>query len=114
MMLQAQSCPEYSIYVQTAEESPQEQQTREQSNSLVGAGHARRLTTEMWLTLIFLTCINLAAKVLETVPCQKLLTTMMSFIYQGEEVPFDAGAELEIEVIKALHWRLGPVFKINK
>ena len=105
MMLLAESSPDYSHYVQVAEEFP-----KEQINSFfIGVRHALSLTTNAWLTLMFLTCIYLAAKVLEQVPYKHLLSTMMSHIY-GSEVHSDRGAELEIEVLQALDWRLGPVY----
>ena len=105
MMLLAESSPDYSHYVQVAEEFP-----KEQINSFfIGVRHALSLTTNAWLTLMFLTCIYLAAKVLEQVPYKHLLSTMMSHIY-GSEVHSDWGAELEIEVLQALDWRLGPVY----
>ena len=106
MMLLAESCPEYSQYVQTSEEFPQEQI----SNSFVGVQHAELLTRDAYMTMIFLTCIYLAAKVLEHVPYKNLLTTMMSHVY-GCGVPSDLGEELEVQVLEALDWRLGPVYK---
>lgn len=105
MNLLAQSCPDYSQYVQTAEEFP-----KQQINSLfIGVRHALSLTTNAWLTLMFLTCIYLAAKVLEQVPHKNLLATMMSHIY-GCEVDSGWGAELEIELLQALDWRIGPIY----
>lgn len=105
MMLLVRSCPEYSPLVTMTEEFPVEQI----SSPFVGWMHAKLLTTEGWLTLIFLTCIYVAAKILEQVEYKKLLTTMMSHIYRAE-VPSDWGRELEMEILKALDWRLGPVY----
>lgn len=104
MTMLAENSPEYSWYVKTAEAFPAEQIT-----SSFGMRHAESLNTESWMTLIFLTCTCLAAKVLEKVPCSNLLTAMMSFIY-GSEVYSDWGAKLEMEILKALDWRLGPVY----
>lgn len=105
MLVLAKSCPYYGHYVQTAEEFPKEQI----SSPFVGVRHARFLTTNAWLTLIILTCIYLAAKVIEHVPYKNLLSTMMSYSY-GAEVHQHWAAELELEILQALDWRLGPVY----
>ncbi|KAL0033563.1 hypothetical protein WJX79_003792 [Trebouxia sp. C0005] len=81
---------------------------------LVGAIHAKYLPTkEAWLTLIHLTCIYLAAKVLEYVPCKNMLQTMMAHVYGAEpcNVSKDVVTHLELECLQALDWRLGPVYR---
>ncbi|DBB00853.1 TPA: hypothetical protein ACH3X1_000774 [Trebouxia sp. C0004] len=81
---------------------------------LVGAVHAKYLPTkEAWLTLIHLTCIYLAAKVLEYVPCKNMLQTMMAHVYGADpcNVSTDVVTHLELECLQALDWRLGPVYK---
>ena len=110
MMMVAVICPEYSQYVQTVEEFPQEQI----NCGIIEVQHAVCLSIRAWLTLIILTCIYLAAKVLEQIPHKHLLTTMMSHIYKYDgkgDVHSEWGAELEMEIVKALDWRLGPVFR---
>ena len=81
---------------------------------LVGAIHAKYLPTkEAWLTLMHLTCIYLAAKVLEYVPCKNMLQTMMVNVYGAEpcNVSKDVVTHLELECLQALDWRLGPVYR---
>ena len=86
------------------------------SKPLVGVIHAKYLpTNEAWLTLIHLTCIYLAAKVLEYVPCKNMLQTMMGHIYGAEpcKVSTYLVSQLELECLSALDWRLGPVYQSN-
>ena len=83
---------------------------------LVGLIHAKYLpTNEAWLTLIHLTCIYLAAKVLEYVPCKNMLQTMMGHIYGAEpcNVSKELVSQLELECLQALDWRLGPVYRTD-
>ena len=62
------------------------------------------------LTAVHLACIYIAAKNVEFVPYKRLLSTMLSHIYNGEP-PADAAPQLELEVLHALEWRLGPFFR---
>ena len=62
------------------------------------------------LTAVHLACIYIAAKNVEFVPYKRLLSTMLSHIYNGEP-PQDAAPQLELEVLHALEWRLGPFFR---
>lgn len=62
------------------------------------------------LTAVHLACIYIAAKNVEFVPYKRLLSTMLSHIYNGEP-PQDAAPQLELEVLHALDWRLGPFFR---
>ena len=81
---------------------------------LVGAIHARALpTNEAWLTLIHLTCIYLAAKALEYVPCKNTLQTILGQIYSAEpcHVSKELVRQLELECFQALDYRLGPVYR---
>lgn len=109
LIMLAENSPEYSRYVKTIEHFP-----REQISSSFGMRHAEYLNTEAWMTLIFLTCTYLAAKVLESVPYHNLLSTMMGHVYQCDEVPSYLATELEIEILQALDWRLGPVFSTSE
>ncbi len=47
---------------------------------------------------------------MEFVPYKKLLSTMLSHVH-NREVAANAAAELELEVLQALQWRLGPFFR---
>ncbi|KAL3147468.1 hypothetical protein ABBQ38_014526 [Trebouxia sp. C0009 RCD-2024] len=83
---------------------------------LVGAIHAKYLpTNEAWLTLVHLTCIYIAAKNLEYVPCKNMLQTMMGHIYGAEpcNVATELVSELELECLAALDWRLGPFYRTD-
>ncbi len=62
------------------------------------------------LTAIHLACIYIAAKNVEFVPYKKLLSTMLSHVH-NREVAATAAADLELEVLQALQWRLGPFFR---
>lgn len=62
------------------------------------------------LTAVHLACIYVAAKNVEFVPYKKLLSTMLSHVHH-REVPANAAAELELEVLEALNWRLGPFYR---
>lgn len=62
------------------------------------------------LTAIHLACIYIAAKNVEFVPYKKLLSTMLSHVH-NREVPANAAADLELEVLQALQWRLGPFYR---
>lgn len=110
MMMVTAMCPEFTQYVQTLEDYPREQI----SCDFIGIRHKVCLSNRAWLILITLTCIQLAAKVLEQVPSKRFLTTMMSHIYEHDGqgvVDPEWGAELEMEILQALDWRLGPVFR---
>lgn len=83
---------------------------------LVGAIHVNHLpSNEAWLALIHITCIYLAAKNLEHVPCNNLLQTMMGHIYGVDpcSVAIDLVIELELECLEALDWRLGPFYRAH-
>ncbi|BDA45319.1 hypothetical protein COCOBI_07-1060 [Coccomyxa sp. Obi] len=75
----------------------------------IGSAHIH-LGPKHWLTAIHLACIYIAAKNVEFVPYKKLLSTMLSHVH-NREVPANAAAELELEVLQALQWRLGPFFR---
>ena len=106
MLQVAQACPQFQMYVQTAhEELPSELVW----SPVVSAGHLDFLGHEVWMTLIHLTCMYLAAKILEYVPFKNLLNTIMELIY-GCPVPALWVSRLEREVLHALDYRLGPVF----
>lgn len=110
VMLQvAANCPEFRPFVLSVEELPRGQTLK----PMVGAVHANFLNDEAWLTLIHLTCIYLAAKVLEFVPCKQMLQTIMTHIYDYQ-IATQWVTGLELEVLDALDWRLGPVYSDNQ
>lgn len=111
IMLQvAAHSPEFSAFVVSQEQHPVPRQLYQ---PLVGAVHANFLNDEAWLTLIHLTCIYLAAKVLEYVPCKNMLQTIMSHIYDYP-VATQWVEQLEREVCSALEWRLGPIYSTKQ
>lgn len=60
-----------------------------------------------WLTALALTCVLLAAKNFDHVPYRGLHATMLSAICGAPVDPASALA-LELRVLAALGWRLGP------
>lgn len=79
---------------------------------LVGAIHVKHLpNNDAWLTLIYLTCIYLAAKNVEHAPHKHLLRTMMAHMYGTDpcDMATDLVVELELECLQALDWRLSPL-----
>lgn len=62
-----------------------------------------------WLLAVHLTCMYIAAKNLEVVPYRHLLRTMLERIHNLIVRPEQA-EQLEMEVLVALDWRLGPFF----
>ena len=112
MMEVGLSSPQFHAFMLPSEKYPANQGPK----PLVGAIHAKYLpTNEAWLTLIHLTCIYVAAKNLEYVPCKNMLQTMMGHIYGAEpcNVTTDLVTELELDCLQALDWRLGPFYKTN-
>ncbi|CAK0782514.1 hypothetical protein CVIRNUC_005732 [Coccomyxa viridis] len=99
----ARSTPEFAAFVAA---TPMEGGS---VKAPIGAAH-RHLGAKHWLTAVHLACIYIAAKNVEFVPYKRLLSTMLSHIYNGEP-PQDAAPQLELEVLHALEWRLGPFFR---
>ena len=64
-----------------------------------------------WLTALALTCVLLAAKNLDRVPYRGLHATMLSMVC-GAPVKPAAAVALELRVLSALSWRLGPFHKV--
>ena len=106
MLQLAAANPEFGAFVMTSEQLPV---AKKPCQPLVGSVHANFLNDEAWLTLIHLTCIYLAAKVLEYVPCKNMLQTIMSHIYDYQVAPQWVEL-LESEILNALEWQLGPVY----
>lgn len=73
----------------------------------VAAVHAYYLQAEAWLTLVHLTCIYLAAKYIDFVPCQNMLQTMMGHIYDMPVIDKSYVTSLELDCLDALKWQLG-------
>ena len=112
MMEVSLSSPQFCPFMLPFEEYPPNSGPK----PLVGAIHAKYLpTNEAWLTLIHLTCIYMAAKNLEYVPCKNMLQTMMGHIYGADpcNVATDLVTELELECLTALDWRLGPFYRTD-
>lgn len=112
MMEVGLSSPQFCDFMLPLEEYPLSSRPK----PLVGAIHAKYLpTNEAWLTLIHLTCIYIAAKNLEYVPCKNMLQTMMAHIYGADpcNVATDLVTELELECLAALDWRLGPFYRTD-
>ena len=87
-----------------------------ESKPLVGATHVRHLPNkEAWLALVHLTCIYLAAKNVEYVPYKNLLQTIIGNIYGAGSCNVAPGlvAELELECLHAMDWRLGPFYRTD-
>lgn len=89
----------------TTEEFPRNQSHK----SLVAVLHAKLLNDELWLSLIFVGCLYLAAKNLETTPRRHPLKIMMGNMY-GREIHPQVVVRLELEILDALDWRLGPFY----
>ena len=112
MMEVGLSSPQFCPFMLPFEEYPPNSGPK----PLVGAIHAKYLpTNEAWLTLIHLTCIYIAAKNLEFVPCRNMLQTMVGHIYGADpcNVATDLVTELELECLTALDWRLGPFYRTD-
>jgi hypothetical protein len=60
-----------------------------------------------WLAALALTCVLLAAKNLEAVPFRGLHAAMLTVVC-GAAIAPAAAADLELRVLAALGWRLGP------
>ncbi len=60
-----------------------------------------------WLTALALTCVLLAAKNLDRVPYRGLHAAMLSLTCARRVSPASA-MDLELRVLSALGWRLGP------
>ena len=75
----------------------------------VGAPLHQCQTARHWLLAVHLTCIYVAAKNVEVVPYVHLLQTMLQCLH-GLIVTQDQAEDLELEVLVALEWRLGPFF----
>ena len=104
--------PNFCAFMLPAEVFPPQKEHK----PLVGAIHAKHLpNNEAWLTMIHLTCIYLAAKNMERVPYQRLLRTMMAHAYGTDpnNMTSDLVAELELECLQALDWRLGPLYRTD-
>ena len=64
---------------------------------------------KIWCLVIHLTCIYLAAKVLDTISHAFLLQNILCHVHHCR-VTKEQSLELEAEVLVALEWRLGPYF----
>lgn len=62
-----------------------------------------------WLLAVHLACIYIAAKNVEVVPYKHLLKTMLERLH-GVPISAKQAERLELEVLMALDWRLGPYF----
>ena len=69
--------------------------------------HLHNPRTIEWLTAIHLTSIYLACKVTEGLPYKHLLPTMLSQL-RGHRVTISQAMTLELNLLEALEWRLGP------
>ena len=64
------------------------------------------------LDALWLACVLVAAKNVERVPFSRLLPTMLGWLRGASSpAPAAAAAALELDVLVALEWRLGPFFK---
>ncbi|EIE20355.1 hypothetical protein COCSUDRAFT_48484 [Coccomyxa subellipsoidea C-169] len=104
LLAAARATPEFAAFVAATPVEPTAHATRP-----IGSAHVH-LGPKHWLTAIHLACIYIAAKNVEFVPYKKLLSTMLSHVH-NREVHTTAAAELELEVLQALQWRLGPFFR---
>ena len=59
---------------------------------------------------LYLACVHVAAKNVERVPYARLLPAMLAWARGGAPVPAAEAAVLELDVLTALEWRLGPFF----
>lgn len=66
-------------------------------------------SAQLWLISVHLCCINLAAKLIESVPFHNLLQTMLSHVH-GRPISTAVAEELEMKCLKTLDWRLGPFY----
>ncbi|CAL8466086.1 g5622 [Coccomyxa elongata] len=74
------------------------------------AQELRSLTNpKQWLMALHLCCNYLAAKNIDKVMFRNLLTLILSHAH-GEALPTSVALSLEIELLEALRWRLGPFF----
>ncbi|KAK9905479.1 hypothetical protein WJX75_000657 [Coccomyxa subellipsoidea] len=104
LLAAAHATPEFAAFVAA---TPVESSV--QAACPIGFAHIH-LGPKHWLTAIHLACIYIAAKNVEFVPYKKLLSTMLSHVH-NREVPANAAADLELEVLQALQWRLGPFYR---
>jgi hypothetical protein len=76
-----------------------------------GAGPATAAaSTRARLAAVYLACVHVAAKNVDTVPYRCLLATMLANLCGVEGVSPAAAAALELDVLVGLGWRLGPFF----
>lgn len=106
MLQKALSSQHFSDIAKTMEELPFGQSHK----PLIAVWHAKFLKEEVWLALVFMSCLCLAAKVVETLPYRQLLKTIMSHMY-GREMHSKLALVLELEVLDALDWRVGPIYR---
>ena len=99
----AQGCPDFAPFVAGISELPSK------GTKSVGAPLHQSQTPRHWLLAVHLTCIYIAAKNLEVVPYKHLLRTMLQRLH-GPTITAAHAEQLEIEVLIALDWRLGPFF----
>ena len=66
--------------------------------------------TRARLAAVYLACVHVAAKNVDTVPYRCLLATMLANLCGVEGVSPAAAAALELDVLVGLGWRLGPFF----
>ncbi|KAK9901355.1 hypothetical protein WJX75_008219 [Coccomyxa subellipsoidea] len=104
LLAAARATPEFTTFVAA---TPAD--TPSKAGRPIGSAHIH-LGPKHWLTAIHLACIYIAAKNVEFVPYKKLLSTMLSHVH-NQEVAANAAADLELEVLQALQWRLGPFFR---
>ena len=62
------------------------------------------------LVSVYLACVHVAAKCVERVPYARLLPTMLTWAAGGATVSPAVAACVELDVLQALEWRLGPFF----
>lgn len=99
----AQSCPDFAAFVEGIPDMPSK------VSKSVGAPLHQCQTVRHWLLAVHLTCIYVAAKNVEMVPYKHLLRTMLQRLH-GLMVTPEQVERLEMEVLVALDWRLGPFF----
>jgi hypothetical protein len=63
-----------------------------------------------WLDLIYLTCVYLASKAVHYIPTRNMLAFIVAEVLNVQPVKgkADEAERLELEVLQALDWRLGP------
>ena len=76
------------------------------------ASSAAPSTSRTRLSAVYLACVHVAAKNIDTVPYRRLLATMLANLYGVPAIPPAAAASLELDVLVGLGWRLGPYFTL--